>query len=61
MIKEKLLSSLAIIVIFEEWLWDSLTLAGQLLSRWLRLEKFDNWLLNASPKMALFTFLISCF
>ncbi|GDX85383.1 hypothetical protein LBMAG43_14250 [Methylococcaceae bacterium] len=58
MIKEKLLSSLAIIVIFEEWIWDSLTLAGQLLSRLLHLEKFDNWLLNASPKMALFTFFI---
>jgi hypothetical protein len=58
MIKERLLSILAILVIFEEWLWDALTFAGQLLSRWLHLEKFDNWLINASPKMALFAFLI---
>ncbi len=58
MIKERLLSILAIFVIFEEWLWDALTFAGQLFSRWLHLEKFDNWLMNASPKMALFAFFI---
>jgi hypothetical protein len=58
MVKERLLSILAILVIFEEWLWDALTFVGQWLSRWLHLEKFDNWLTNASPKMALFAFLI---
>ncbi len=58
MIKNRLLSILAIIVIFEEWLWDALTLLGQIFSRLLHLEKFDKWLLNASPKMALFAFLI---
>ena len=56
--KNLLLSILAIIVIFEEWLWDALAVAGQLFSRLLHLEKFDNWLLNASPKTALFAFLI---
>lgn len=58
MMKKLLLSILAIIVIFEEWLWDALTVAGQFFSRLLHLEKFDNWLINASPKIALFAFLI---
>jgi len=58
MIKKGLLSIFAVLVIFEEWLWDALAFAGQLLSRLLHLEKFDAWLLNASPKQALFTFLI---
>lgn len=58
MLKKYLLSVLAIAVIFEEWLWDALTFAGQFFSRWLHLEKFDNWLMTASPKKALFAFLI---
>lgn len=56
--KKLLLSILAIVVIFEEWLWDALAIAGQFFSRLLHLEKFDNWLLNAPPKTALFAFLI---
>ncbi len=58
MIKKSLLSIFAVIVIIEEWLWDALTLAGQWFSQVLHLEKFDNWLLNASPNKALLTFLI---
>ena len=58
MIKKILLSIFAVIVIIEEWLWDALTLAGQWFSRVLHLEKFDSWLLNATPNRALLTFLI---
>lgn len=58
MIKKALLSIFAILVIFEEWLWDVLAFAGQWLSRLLHLEKFDAWLSNTSPKQALMTFLI---
>ena len=58
MIKKALLSIFAILVIFEEWLWDALALAGQWISWALHLEKFDLWLSNASPKQALLTFLI---
>ncbi len=58
MIKKALLSIFAVIVIIEEWLWDALTFAGQWISRILHLEKFDNWLLNATPNKALLAFLI---
>jgi hypothetical protein len=57
-IKKVLLSIFAVIVIIEEWLWDALTLAGQWFSRVLHLEKFDDWLLNATPNKALLTFFI---
>jgi hypothetical protein len=57
-IKKALLSIFAVIVIIEEWLWDALTFAGQWISRILHLEKFDNWLLNATPNKALLAFLI---
>ena len=58
MFKKILLSLLAIIVIFEEWLWDALAVIGQWLSHLLHLERFDEWLVNASPNKALFAFLI---
>ncbi|MEI7795887.1 MAG: hypothetical protein WCI06_04540 [Methylococcaceae bacterium] len=58
MIKKLLLSFFAILVILEEWLWDALAIAGQWFSRVLHLEKFDNWLLSATPNQALLTFLI---
>jgi hypothetical protein len=58
MIKKLLLSILAILVIFEEWLWDVLTVVGQWFSRILHLEKFDAWLVSASPNKALLAFLI---
>lgn len=58
MIKNFLLSILALIVIFEEWLWDVLAVTGLWFSRVLHLEKFDTWLANATPNQALFSFLI---
>jgi hypothetical protein len=58
MFKKLLLSLLAIIVIFEEWLWDILTAIGQWLSQLLHLEKIDTWLLNATPNSALLAFFI---
>ncbi len=58
MIKKFFIFILATFVIFEEWLWDVLAIAGQQLSRLLHLEKFDTWLINASPNQALFSFAI---
>ncbi|MDF9391950.1 MULTISPECIES: hypothetical protein [Methylococcus] len=53
MLKQLFLSILAILVLFEEWLWDLLTILGQRLSRLLHLERFDAWLSQASPNLAL--------
>ena len=58
MIKKGLLSFFALLVIFEEWLWDALAILGQWFSRILHLEKFDAWLISASPNQALLAFLI---
>ncbi|QXP83086.1 hypothetical protein [Methylococcus sp. Mc7] len=58
MLKQLLLSVLAVLVLFEEWLWDILTVLGQRLSRLLHLERFDAWLSQASPKLALTAFAI---
>jgi len=56
--KKLLLSLLAIILIFEEWLWDLLTAIGHSLIRWLNLESFEQWLSLTSPTMALVAFSI---
>lgn len=48
-----LLTALALILIFEEWLWDILTLLGRKLTEWLRLDRFDRWLTQCSPGAAL--------
>lgn len=58
MLKQLFLSVLAVLVLFEEWLWDLLTVLGQGLSRLLHLERFDAWLSQASPKQALTAFAI---
>lgn len=58
MIKKGLLSFFALLVIFEEWLWDVLAILGQWFSRVLHLEKFDAWLLAVSPNQALMAFFI---
>ncbi|MDD5581130.1 MAG: hypothetical protein PHY16_17910 [Methylobacter sp.] len=58
MLKKLLLTILAVIVIFEEWLWDILTVTGHWLSRVLHLARFDEQLSKASPPMALLAFLI---
>lgn len=51
--KKLLLSLLAIFLIFEEWLWDSLTTFGHLLVRWLNLGAVERWLSQTSPNVAL--------
>ncbi len=56
--KKFLLSLLAIILIFEEWLWELLTVIGHSLIRWLNLEAFEQWLSQTSRTMALVTFTI---
>jgi hypothetical protein len=56
--KKFLLSLLAIILIFEEWLWDLLTAIGHALVRWLNLESFEQWLSQTSPTTALVAFSI---
>ena len=58
MLKKLLLTMLAIFVIFEEWLWDMLTAAGQWLANVFNLERFDEQLASASPLQALLVFLI---
>lgn len=58
MFKKFLLALLALFVIFEEWLWDLLTVIGQWLSRVLHLAKFDAWLATTTPNIALLAFLI---
>lgn len=56
MLKRFLLAVLALLVLFEEWIWDVLTVLGQQLSRLLHLERFDAWLSQASPRLALLAF-----
>ncbi len=51
--KKILLSLLAIVLIFEEWLWDLLTAFGHSLVRWLHLGYVEQWLIQTSPFMAL--------
>lgn len=58
LLKRILLSFLALILIFEEWLWNTLTYIGPYLTRLLRLERFEEGLRNASPKVALLAFAI---
>lgn len=58
MIKNILIYLVATLVIFEEWLWDALALAGQHLSRLLHLEKFDHLLMQASPNYALLSLIV---
>lgn len=56
--KKTLLSILAIFLIIEEWLWDLLTAFGRLLSQWLNLQKFEQWLSQTTANMALVAFTI---
>jgi hypothetical protein len=58
MIKKMLLSLLAVVLILEEWLWDSLTALGAYFSRILHLQKFEHWLEQAPPKTALMVFML---
>jgi hypothetical protein len=56
--KRLLLSILAILILVEEWLWDVLTLLGNLLVVWLHLESFERWLAQANPMVALATMIL---
>jgi hypothetical protein len=58
MLKKLLLTLLAVLVIFEEWLWDILTATGQWLARILNLERFDQWLMAAPPSQAVLALLV---
>lgn len=53
MLKQALLFVLAVLVIFEEWLWDVLTAAGKWLAAALHLERLDERLARSSPGEAL--------
>jgi len=56
--KKLLLSFLAVFLIIEEWLWDFLSALAHYLIQLLRLEKFEIWLSQTSPNIALLAFLI---
>lgn len=51
--KKLFLSILAIILIIEEWLWDSLSAVGHCLAYYLGLARFENWLAQTKPYQAL--------
>ncbi len=46
------------ILIIEEWLWDVLTACGRWLTRLLHLARFELWLRQSSPNVALVAFAI---
>ena len=56
--KKTLFSFLAVTLIIEEWLWDSLTAFGRSLVRWLKLQPFERWLSHTTPNQALVAFSI---
>jgi hypothetical protein len=58
LLKRLFFSLLALLLIFEEWLWNLLTALGQQLSRWLHLERIEAWLQQAPPKLALLAFIV---
>lgn len=53
LMKKLLLSFLAIILIIEEWLWDTLSLLGHFLAYHLGFARFEQWLAKSSPYQAL--------
>jgi hypothetical protein len=57
-VKNFLLAVLAVILLVEEWIWDVLTSLGRRLIVWLHLLSFDNWLIMATPGVALAAFAI---
>lgn len=57
-LKKFLLSILAVILIIEEWLWAILTALGSWLTRLLHLQRFELWLTQVPPKLALVAFII---
>lgn len=55
--KKLLLSLLAVYLLVEEWLWDTLTALGDRLAVWLGLAAFERWLAGARPGAAMAAFL----
>ena len=53
--KKLLLSILAVILIIEEWLWDSLSAFGHFIAYHVGLARFENWLSQTKPYQALIT------
>ena len=51
--KNILLSVLAIILLVEEWLWDTLVKVGKYLFKKLHLARLEYWLVHCSPNQAL--------
>ena len=51
--KKLLLSILAIFLIIEEWLWDTLSALGHFLAIHIGLARFENWLAQTTPGLAL--------
>ena len=56
--KKLLLNVLAIVLIVEEWLWDLLTVTGQYLGQWLRLNHLEYWISQTSANLALLILLV---
>jgi hypothetical protein len=54
--KKLLLSLLAVFLLVEEWLWDTLTAFSHRLFVWLHLAGFERWLAQASPRVAMAAF-----
>ena len=52
--RKLLLSILAIFLLIEEWLWDTLSALGHFLAEHLGLARFENWLAQTTPGFALF-------
>lgn len=58
LLKRLLLYFVALFLLFEEWLWDTLTLLGRKLSEWLHLAKLEAWLKAATPYKAMAAFFV---
>jgi hypothetical protein len=53
MMRKFLLGILAILLLIEEWIWDTLSVLGRFIDEHLGLERFENWLANTTPPLAL--------
>lgn len=51
--KKIILSILAVLLIIEEWLWESLSAFGHCLAYYLGLARFENWLAQTTPYQSL--------
>ncbi len=58
LLKRFLLYFLALFLLFEEWLWNTLTFLGRRLSELLHLARLEAWLKAASPYKAMAAFFV---